>query len=143
MYISTIHHINTFANPCPITFAIKVTDLHDNGYPVREGDVEHGFPASINKMAELVHLLTTMVFIQSCQHAAVNFSQMDVYGFPPNSPSFMKQPPPTKKGVTDLAAIMKALPSKRQATMVITFVFTLTRLSPDEVYKKIFTFVSL
>merc|ERR1711973_44900 len=59
---------------------------------------------------------------------------MDVYGFPPNSPSFMKQPPPTKKGVTDLAAIMKALPSKRQATMVITFVFTLTRLSPDERY---------
>lgn len=116
-------------------FSIKVKDLHDNGYPVREGHVEHGFPVGLNKLEELVHLLTTMIFIQSCQHAAVNFPQMDVFGFPPNSPSFMKQPPPTKKGVMDLAAIMKALPSKHQAARVIAFVYALTRLSPDEVCK--------
>ena len=112
---------------------MKVKDLHDNGFPVRAGDVEHGFPTSVGNMDELVHLMTTVVFIQSCQHAAVNFTQLDVYGFPPNSPSFMKQPPPTKKGVTDLATIMNALPGKRKAARFIVTVYTLTLLAPDEV----------
>ena len=114
--------------------SFQVKDLHDNGYPVREGDVEHGFPSSVGNMNELCHLLTTVVFIQSCQHAAVNFTQLDIYGYPPNSPSFMKQPPPTKKGVTDLPTIMKALPGKRKAARFIATVFALTRLYPDEVW---------
>ena len=113
--------------------SLKVKDLHDNGYPVREGDVEHGFPASVETIKELVHMLTVFVFTSSCQHVAVNFSQLDTFGFPPNSPSIMKQPPPTKKGETTLATIMGTLASKHQAAGVIAAVYTLTMLSPDEV----------
>lgn len=109
-----------------------ILDIHDNGYTVHEGEADHGFPSSIATAEQLAHILTIVIFTCSCQHAAVNFSQMDVFGFPPNSPGLMRQPPPTEKGTVTLKDIMKSLPTKHQAGISIATVYDFTRIFPDE-----------
>ena len=110
-----------------------IRDLHDNGYPTRKGESDHGFPESVKTADQLIHLLTIVIFTCSCQHAAVNFSQMDTFGFPPNSPALMRQPPPTKKNSVTMKDVMKSLPNKHQAGVTIATVYDLTRIFPDEV----------
>lgn len=111
-----------------------ILDLYNNGYPKREGENDHGFPGSITNLEQLIHLLTIIIFTCSCQHAAVNFSQMDAYGFQPHTPSLMRQPPPKKKGVAvTVEYIMNSLPTKEQAAATIAVVFDLTRKFEDEV----------
>jgi len=110
-----------------------ILDLYNNGYPKREGENDHGFPGSITNLEQLIHLLTIIIFTCSCQHAAVNFSQMDAYGFQPHTPSLMRQPPPKKKGVAvTVEYIMNSLPTKEQAAATIAVVFDLTRKFEDE-----------
>ena len=112
-----------------------IKDVHDNGLPVREGDVDHEFPKSLQSRDQLIHMLTCVVFTCSCQHAAVNFGLMDVTGFVPFTPSLMRQPPPTKKNEATLKSIMKTLPNKSQAAHQIALVYVLTRFAEDEVRK--------
>lgn len=113
-----------------------IKDIHDNGLPVREGDVDHEFPKSLQSRDQLIHVLTCVVFTCSCQHAGVNFGLMDVTGFVPFTPSLMRQPPPTKKNEATLKSIMKTLPNKSQAVEQIALVCVLTRFAEDEVRKK-------
>lgn len=110
-----------------------IRDLHDNGYPVDAGHSDHGVPTSFTSREQLYDFVTAIIFTCSCQHAAVNFSQMDVYGFPPNSPALMRQPPPIKKGVVTLKDLMKCLATKHQASLTIATVYDLTRIFADEV----------
>ncbi|XP_020618720.1 allene oxide synthase-lipoxygenase protein-like isoform X2 [Orbicella faveolata] len=109
-----------------------IKDIHDNGLPVREGDVNHEFPKSLQSRDQLIHVLTCVVFTCSCQHAGVNFGLMDVTGFVPFTPSLMRQPPPTKKNEATLKSIMKTLPNKSQAVEQIALVCVLTRFAEDE-----------
>ena len=110
-----------------------VMDIHDNGFPVRESDVDHEFPRSLQTRDQLVHVLTCIVFTCSCQHAAVNFPQMEITGFIPNIPPVMRLPPPTRKNEATLKSIMDTLPNKWQAGWHIATVYTLTRIAEDEV----------
>lgn len=110
-----------------------IKDIHDNGLPVREGDVDHEFPKSLQSRDQLIHMLTCVVFTCSCQHAAVNFGLLDVAGFVPNAPSLMRQPPPTKKNEATLKSIMKTLPNKSQSAHQIALMYVLTRFADDEV----------
>ncbi|XP_078369935.1 allene oxide synthase-lipoxygenase protein-like [Oculina patagonica] len=109
-----------------------VKDVHDNGFPVREGDIDHEFPKSLQTRDQLIHMLTCVVFTCSCQHAAENFGMMDVAGFVPNTPSLMRQPPPTKKNEATLKSIMATLPSKSQAAHQIGLWYVLTRFAEDQ-----------
>ena len=109
-------------------------DLHDNGYPaVSSGSVDKGFPESFDDRKQLIHFLTMAIFTSSCQHAAVNFSQMDVYGFHPNSPSLMRQPAPSKKGLTTLSNTMDTLATKHQSSLMVFIVNELITVDPTEV----------
>ena len=110
-----------------------ILDVHENGWPVNEGHVDHGVPKAIQSLDQLVGILTALIFTFSCQHAAVNFSQKDHYGFTPNAPALMRQPPPTKKGSASLKSIMQTLPNKGQAAKAIVTVYILTKFSEDEV----------
>ena len=110
-----------------------ILDLHDNGYPIREGESDHGIPSSVKTAAQLSHLLTITIFTSSCQHAAVNFSQMDTYGFVPNSPLLMRQPPPTQKGKVTEKDIMHCLPNNDETGFAVLTMFDLTRFFPDVV----------
>ncbi|KAJ7337207.1 Arachidonate 5-lipoxygenase [Desmophyllum pertusum] len=109
-----------------------ITDVHDNGYPICEGHSDHGAPSSFESTAQLCDFMTAIIFTCACQHAAVNFSQMDVFGFPPNSPALMRQPPPKKKGVVGMKDLMNCLATKHQASLVIATVYDLTRIFQDE-----------
>ena len=120
-----------------------ILDLHDNGYPIREDESDHGIPKSITTADQLTHLLTMMIFTFSCQHAAVNFSQMDTFGFPPNSPALMRQPPPSEKGKLSMKDMMQSLATKHQAGVTIATVYDLTRIFPDEVSISLIIFFSL
>ncbi|XP_074620664.1 allene oxide synthase-lipoxygenase protein-like isoform X3 [Acropora palmata] len=109
-----------------------VKDIHENGLPTREGDEDHGFPANIQSRKQLVHVLSCVVFTCTCQHAAVNFSQMDVTAFVPNVPTVMRLPPPTRKNEANMKMIMDTLPSKYQAGWHIATMYALTRIAEDE-----------
>ncbi|XP_028396594.1 allene oxide synthase-lipoxygenase protein-like isoform X2 [Dendronephthya gigantea] len=111
-----------------------VADIHDNGLPTREGDVDHGFPSCLHTRDELAHVLTCIIFTCSCQHAAVNFPQLEITGFIPNVPPAMRQPPPAKKNQANLQSIMETLPNKSQAGWHVGTMYTLTRIAEDERY---------
>ena len=74
-----------------------------------------------------------VIFTCSCQHAAVNFSQMATYGFHPNSPTLMRKPAPTKRGQADLTLVMETLANKHQAGSMVSTVNALTTIYPTEV----------
>ena len=79
-------------------------------------------------------LFTVIIFTCSCQHAAVNVSQLDAYGFPPNAPAPMRQPPPTMKNqFSTESELTKCLPTQHQAEKAISAVYDLTRIFPEEV----------
>jgi len=109
-----------------------ILDLHNNGYALREGETDHGIPSSLTSVEQLTHLLTMVLFTCACQHAAVNFSQMDSLGFPPSSPALMRQPPPTEKGKLSMKDMAKSLPTKHQTGVTIVTLYDLTRIYPDE-----------
>ena len=90
-------------------------------------------PESFQKREHLIHFLTIVIFTCSCQHAAVNFSQMATYGFHPNSPSLMRKPPPTKRGEVHLDVVMSTLANKHQSGAMISIVNALTTIYPTEV----------
>jgi hypothetical protein len=97
--------------------------------------VDKKVPQSFKKRDELIHFLTIVIFTCSCQHAAVNFSQLATYGFHPNAPTLMRQPPPTKRGQVDLTTVMSTLANKHQAGQVVSIVNALTTIYPTEVNK--------
>lgn len=109
-----------------------VKDIHENGFPTREEDVDHDFPKNLQSREQLIHVLTSIVFTCTCQHAAVNFSQMEITAFVPNVPPVMRLPPPTRKSQANLKMIMETLPNKSQAGWHIATVYTLTRIAEDE-----------
>lgn len=49
-----------------------------------------GWP-TLDTRASLVHTLTTLVWIASCLHAAVNFGQYEYAGFMPNHPTMTRR----------------------------------------------------
>ncbi|XP_028416879.1 allene oxide synthase-lipoxygenase protein-like [Dendronephthya gigantea] len=110
----------------------RIRDLHENGYRFGSTNVDKKVPKSFSKRGELIHFLCIIIFTCSCQHAAVNFSQMATYGFHPNSPSLMRQPPPTTKGKVDMNMIMSSLANKHQAGVVVSVVNALTTIYPTE-----------
>nr|AAY98506.1 11R-lipoxygenase [Gersemia fruticosa] len=109
-----------------------IRDLHENGYPAGSDGTDKKVPKSFENREELVHFLTVVVFTCSCQHAAVNFSQMATYGFHPNSPTLMRQPPPTEKGKSNHKVIMASLANKHQAVTMVSVVNALTTIYPTE-----------
>lgn len=92
---------------------------------------------------DLIGILTTIIWISSGHHAAVNFGQYDFGGYIPNRPTTARQPMPTedpseekwelflKKPAIEL---LSCFPSQLQATTVMTVLDVLSTHSPDEEY---------
>ncbi|KAK6796049.1 hypothetical protein RDI58_009504 [Solanum bulbocastanum] len=90
---------------------------------------------------DLISILTTLIWLASAQHAALNFGQYPYGGYVPNRPPLMRRLIPDENDpeyAVFLADPQKyffsALPSLLQATKFMAVVDTLSTHSPDEEY---------
>ncbi|KAK8514216.1 hypothetical protein V6N13_063119 [Hibiscus sabdariffa] len=96
---------------------------------------------TLNTPDDLVSILTTIIWLASAQHAALNFGQYPYGGYVPNRPPLMRRLIPEENDpeyanfVADPQKyFLSALPSLVQATKFMAVVDTLSTHSPDEEY---------
>ena len=51
----------------------------------------------LNQLEDVIMICTGVIFTCTAQHAAVNFSQYEEFGFPPNYPALLHGEPPADK----------------------------------------------
>ncbi|XP_061998340.1 linoleate 13S-lipoxygenase 2-1, chloroplastic-like isoform X1 [Rosa rugosa] len=92
---------------------------------------------------DLIHTLTTIIWVTAGHHAAVNFGQYTYAGYFPNRPTIARSNMPTEDPNEDLfkiflkkpeAALLRCFPSQIQATKVMAVLDVLSNHSPDEEY---------
>ncbi|XP_058199413.1 linoleate 13S-lipoxygenase 2-1, chloroplastic-like [Rhododendron vialii] len=92
---------------------------------------------------DLVGILTTMIWVTSGHHSAVNFGQYDFAGYFPNRPTIARTNMPTEEPNDEelkffLAkpevVLLKCFPSQIQATKVMAVLDVLSTHSPEEEY---------
>ncbi|XP_043690870.1 linoleate 13S-lipoxygenase 2-1, chloroplastic-like isoform X1 [Telopea speciosissima] len=91
----------------------------------------------------LIEILTTIIWVASCHHSAVNFGQYAYGGYFPNRPTIARTNMPTEDpSEQDLKkfmekptlALLQSFPSQIQATTVMTVLDVLSTHSIDEEY---------
>lgn len=90
---------------------------------------------------DLSGILTTMIWIASGQHAAINFGQYPFGGYVPNRPTLMRKLIPQEEDpdyekfiLNPQCTFLSSLPTQLQATKVMAVQDTLSTHSPDEEY---------
>ncbi|KAG8075277.1 hypothetical protein GUJ93_ZPchr0006g44659 [Zizania palustris] len=98
---------------------------------------------TLDSHESLVHVLTTIMWVTSGHHAAVNFGQYHFGGYFPNRPTIARTHMPVEneegKEMERFMArpeetLLKTFPSQIQATIVMTVLDILSAHSPDEEY---------
>jgi arachidonate 15-lipoxygenase len=97
---------------------LSIADLPD--YPRVPGFPSHRNPGTIVTLQQLIDAATQIIFTCSAQHAAVNFSQFDYFGYPPNAPLAAY----TKPDVS--ASLDEMLPKPAQDLAQIELTFALS-----------------
>uniref|UniRef100_A0A6M2EUG3 Lipoxygenase n=1 Tax=Populus davidiana TaxID=266767 RepID=A0A6M2EUG3_9ROSI len=91
----------------------------------------------------LIDIITTIIWVASGHHAAVNFGQYPYAGYFPNRPTIARKKMPTEDPTDEEwklflekpeAALLATFPSKLQATRVMAVLSVLSNHSPDEEY---------
>ncbi|KAJ0502800.1 putative linoleate 13S-lipoxygenase [Helianthus annuus] len=97
----------------------------------------------LNTPKELIWILTTIIWVASGHHAAVNFGQYDYAGYIPNRATIARVKMPSEDPTDDEwetfkrrpeDELLSALPSQVQATKVMAVLDVLSNHSPDEEY---------
>ncbi|WOK95280.1 linoleate 13S-lipoxygenase 2-1, chloroplastic [Canna indica] len=97
----------------------------------------------LNTQEDLVHVLTTIIWVASGHHAAVNFGQYHYAGYFPNRPTIARTNMPVEDATDDEFArfwskpeetLLCCYPSQLQAAMVMTVLDVLSTHAPDEEY---------
>ncbi|KAK3148210.1 hypothetical protein QOZ80_3BG0292150 [Eleusine coracana subsp. coracana] len=92
---------------------------------------------------DLASILTTLIWLASAQHAALNFGQYPLGGYVPNRPPLMRRLlPDSERDAADYAGFLadphrfflNAMPGVLEATKFMAVVDTLSTHSPDEEY---------
>ncbi len=83
---------------------------------------------SVETTASLAHLLSTLVFIATAQHSAVNFSQYDHMSYSPNMGGALYAPVPTMSTPNTQAAYMALLTPRKVAVSSASFVYLLSNV---------------
>eukprot|EP00850_Spirogloea_muscicola_P003415 SM000013S26584 [mRNA] locus=s13:1288077:1299767:+ [translate_table: standard] len=94
-------------------------------------DKTTGWP-KLETADNLVQILTTMIWVPSGVHNAVNFSQYDYSGWQPNHPAGMRSRMP--EGEVDEKDFMAVMPRPIQSVIVMAIVKSLVGRSPEELY---------
>ncbi|KAM3734142.1 hypothetical protein ACB098_11G191800 [Castanea mollissima] len=91
----------------------------------------------------LIHILTTIIWVTAGHHAAVNFGQYMFAGYFPNRPTIARTNMPTENPSDEEfknflkkpeVELLKCFPSQIQATKVMAVLDVLSNHSPDEEY---------
>eukprot|EP00850_Spirogloea_muscicola_P008462 SM000045S16207 [mRNA] locus=s45:274498:280416:- [translate_table: standard] len=90
-----------------------------------------GWP-KLETAENLVQIITTMIWVPTGVHTAVNFPQYDYSGWQPNHPAGMRSGMP--EGEVGEKEFMAALPRPLQTVIVMAIVKSLVGRSPEEVY---------
>ncbi|XP_042514343.1 linoleate 13S-lipoxygenase 2-1, chloroplastic-like isoform X2 [Macadamia integrifolia] len=97
----------------------------------------------LKTVENLIEILTTIIWVASCHHSAVNFGQYAYGGYFPNRPTIARTNMPTeepseqvlKKFIENPAlALLHSFPSQIQATTMMTLYDVLSTHSIDEEY---------
>ena len=85
----------------------------------RDGARINGLPngGSLQTTAELIDLVTLLIYTSSVQHAAVNFPQYDLMSYTPNMPLASYAPAPTSKTGASEADYLAMLPTLDMAEL--------------------------
>uniref|UniRef100_A0A3P9MCG3 Lipoxygenase domain-containing protein n=1 Tax=Oryzias latipes TaxID=8090 RepID=A0A3P9MCG3_ORYLA len=105
-----------------------IQEIFENGFLRRR------IPQKFTTVAELVKFVTMVMFTCSAQHAAVNTGQYDFYGWMPNGPSTMQEPPPTQKGKADEASFLSTLPDVETTVLIMATVWLSNMQTSDRRY---------
>uniref|UniRef100_A0A2N9HGN3 Lipoxygenase n=1 Tax=Fagus sylvatica TaxID=28930 RepID=A0A2N9HGN3_FAGSY len=98
---------------------------------------------SLKTPKDLIEIITTIVWVTSGHHAAVNFGQYTYGGYFPNRPTIARTNMPTEEPSKEFwdnflkkpeGALLQCFPSKIQATKVMAILDVLSNHSPDEEY---------
>uniref|UniRef100_A0A804LEN3 Lipoxygenase n=1 Tax=Zea mays TaxID=4577 RepID=A0A804LEN3_MAIZE len=111
---------------------------------VGHADIRHApWWPSLSTPGDLASILTTLVWLASAQHAALNFGQYPLGGYVPNRPPLMRRLlPDPERDAAEYATFMadphrfflNAMPGVLEATKFMAVVDTLSTHSPDEEY---------
>ncbi|KAJ9139720.1 hypothetical protein P3X46_030428 [Hevea brasiliensis] len=93
--------------------------------------------------ADLIEIITTIVWVTSGHHAAVNFGQYEYAGYFPNRPTVARMKMPTEDPTDEEwkfflekpeVILLRTFPSQVQAAKVMAILDVLSNHSPDEEY---------
>ncbi|KAF5447859.1 hypothetical protein F2P56_033377 [Juglans regia] len=97
----------------------------------------------LNTPEDLIQIITTIVWVTSGHHAAVNFGQYTYAGYFPNRPTIARNNMPSEEPSEEFftnflrkpeGALLQCFPSQLQATRVMVVLDVLSNHSPDEEY---------
>ncbi|XP_059627324.1 linoleate 13S-lipoxygenase 2-1, chloroplastic-like [Cornus florida] len=109
---------------------------------VGHGNKKEGWP-ELKTTKDLIGILTTMIWVATGHHAAVNFGQFDYAGYFPNRPTIARENMPTEEPTKEQweaflknpqATFMMCFPSPDQALKIMGILNVLSNHSPDEEY---------
>jgi len=116
------------------------TDVRTEGHADKKD--EPWWPV-LSTQDDLIQVLTTIIWVASGHHAAVNFGQYHYGGYFPNRPTTARTNMPVEDENREEfarfwnkpeAALLQCFPSQIQATVVMAILDVLSSHSPDEEY---------
>lgn len=114
-------------------------DVRTVGHGDRQGD--QACWLALDSVDHLAQTLSTLIWIASALHAAVNFGQYAYAGFPPNRPTRCRRfvPLPGSPEMTQLEAdpekfFLEMVPDRFTATLGLALIEVLSNHTSDEVY---------
>lgn len=99
----------------------------------QDGGCVRGLPndGEFRTRSELHQVLTQIIFTCSAEHASVNNGQYEIFGYPPNVPAAMYQPPPQTREEMSEVTLAHALPPRRAAAAQVGMVHLLSMRTKD------------
>ncbi|KAJ6823215.1 putative lipoxygenase 6 [Iris pallida] len=137
-----------YPNPAVVQSDSELQTWYTESIHIGHGDHRYAsWWPPLNTPSDLAHILTTVIWLASAQHAALNFGQYPLGGYVPNRPPLMRKlvPDPDGDGDEDRAVFesflsdphkyfLSAMPGVLSATKFMAVVDTLSTHSPDEEY---------
>lgn len=131
-----------YPSPSMISYDRELQNWYSESINVGHADVrEASWWPTLECADDLVYVLTTLIWLASAQHAALNFGQYPYGGYVPNRPPLMRRLIPEENDPEYVnffsdpqKYFLSALPSVLQATKFMAVVDTLSTHSPDEEY---------